>query len=717
MSTQYQNFSITEINFTAIEGDDLSALGTQSLTISPSDGYSISAGDFIFAEPYHPGIDIDSVQFVQQNENVILSFSLIDGYVMPAGPLEIPICLAGVALPSLYLLDGAVDIDVQNSTPLPVIQVYSSSGKYQESKNIYSVTVSADAGRYFYDQPTISIINGNEDNYTIGVANTTDVDGNVTAVTYNIAYSFPAENVSGDLIKIVGDTIEIPVFTTYINAFNVDGISGTSQPNVNYLGDTKTLNLIGNAGAAYTVNFIDNLNTTTLLGSGTLDSTGKATIENIIFPSYAGGNPPYEIVVSGDVNPAIANDGADLVITFPQEDQSYISISATSTNSDITIAESPSPIKLTLNSNYEYSDGPATLEFEITASSSNIITVNDPVTVNSFSPVIPDPLETDFVYSISNFSASLNNPTDDTYTISGTLEVNGTGSGNIAHIVNLDNHLSTVQLPTIVTSAITNSTGTEADSGGESITDGGGTISAKGIQWSTFSDFNTLTAALNAGSGTGDFTLQMTSLSPGTTYYVRAYATNEAGTAYGQTEAFVANVVVPCSSTASPGGAGITDTYINLDSAGGLIALLFDPEGVPDKLEIIHGADATGTKVATSGFDNGSDSVSGPFDNVYGTEPSNVTPASTDVATIDQFIGTNKGVCPTRLAQFEIETGYTVPSFTIGSKTYQQIVWWQYSSADYQNSPSVTIRVTGATGTSWTYLRLCCPDGNCTSAP
>ena len=39
-------------------------------------------------------------------------------------------------------------------------------------------------------------------------------------------------------------------------------------------------------------------------------------------------------------------------------------------------------------------------------------------------------------------------------------------------------------------------------------------------------------------SGSGSFVSNLTALSPGTTYNVRAYATNEAGTAYGQVEIF-----------------------------------------------------------------------------------------------------------------------------------------------------------------------------------
>lgn len=270
--------------------------------------------------------------------------------------------------------------------------------------------------------------------------------------------------------------------------------------------------------------------------------------------------------------------------------------------------------------------------------------------------------------------------------------------------------------PTIATNGISNETGTGADSGGENITDGGGTISSKGIQWSEFADFNTILSANNEGTGTADFTSSMTGLTTGNAYYVRAYVQNEVAIAYGQVMGFVPNVTVPCSSTTSPGGSGITDTNINLDSGGGLIAVLFDPEGIPDKLEIIHGG-PDGTKVATSGFDNGTDGNAGPFDNYYGTEPSNTQSISeSQVSNIDQFIGSYKGTAPTRELQFQSETGFEVSSMTDDGKHYDQIIWWEYDASDWQTAQTVTIRVTGSTSqTSWAYLRLCCPDANCTT--
>jgi len=71
---------------------------------------------------------------------------------------------------------------------------------------------------------------------------------------------------------------------------------------------------------------------------------------------------------------------------------------------------------------------------------------------------------------------------------------------------------------------------------------------------------------------------------------------------------------VPCNSQVQSGGEGISDSTIPLDPSGGVITLMFDPVGVPDKMEIIH-CSATGTKISTSGM-TVANAV--PFDNKIG---------------------------------------------------------------------------------------------------
>ncbi|TVQ17575.1 MAG: hypothetical protein EA361_02285 [Bacteroidetes bacterium] len=88
--------------------------------------------------------------------------------------------------------------------------------------------------------------------------------------------------------------------------------------------------------------------------------------------------------------------------------------------------------------------------------------------------------------------------------------------------------------PTVTTASMSNVGQTTATGGGNVTSDGFGTVTARGIAYSTSPDPTISNNTVSAGSGTGPFAANITGLSPGTTYYLRAYATNSAGTAYGQ---------------------------------------------------------------------------------------------------------------------------------------------------------------------------------------
>ncbi len=90
----------------------------------------------------------------------------------------------------------------------------------------------------------------------------------------------------------------------------------------------------------------------------------------------------------------------------------------------------------------------------------------------------------------------------------------------------------------ITTKEIENITYHSAKSGGIITNDGGATIISRGVCWSattnpTINDYKT-----ENGSGIGNFNSELTGLSEDTTYYVRAYATNESGTIYSNEENF-----------------------------------------------------------------------------------------------------------------------------------------------------------------------------------
>jgi uncharacterized protein (TIGR02145 family) len=89
------------------------------------------------------------------------------------------------------------------------------------------------------------------------------------------------------------------------------------------------------------------------------------------------------------------------------------------------------------------------------------------------------------------------------------------------------------RLPVITTSNVTGITQTTATAGGNLTSDGNADITARGVCWGASQNPTTSSSKTNDGTGIGTFISSITGLTPGTNYYVRAYATNSEGTAYG----------------------------------------------------------------------------------------------------------------------------------------------------------------------------------------
>lgn len=126
-------------------------------------------------------------------------------------------------------------------------------------------------------------------------------------------------------------------------------------------------------------------------------------------------------------------------------------------------------------------------------------------------------------------------------------------------------------LPTVTTAAI-NEIGTQtAVSGGEVIDNGGFAVTARGVCWSITPQPTVSNSRSNNGSGTGAFTSNISGLHPSTTYYLRAYATNMAGTVYGEERQFTTLSGSPMVETvvASAIGSTTAATGGRIDSDGG----------------------------------------------------------------------------------------------------------------------------------------------------
>ncbi len=111
---------------------------------------------------------------------------------------------------------------------------------------------------------------------------------------------------------------------------------------------------------------------------------------------------------------------------------------------------------------------------------------------------------------------------------------------------------TTQGIPSLTTVAVTAITPTSALSGGNITDDGGATITARGVCWSTTLNPTLTDSKSSDGIGKGSFSSNINGLLPATTYHVRAYATNSVTTAYGNDIPFTtAAISVPTVTTSS----------------------------------------------------------------------------------------------------------------------------------------------------------------------
>jgi hypothetical protein len=135
---------------------------------------------------------------------------------------------------------------------------------------------------------------------------------------------------------------------------------------------------------------------------------------------------------------------------------------------------------------------------------------------------VPVASEKTFSLRIYPFWTSSTTTSTTKYAVHNTVEISGitTVSGSSTPL-------------TVNTNAITNITFNSAVSGGNIISDGGSTVTARGVCWNKIGSPTVADNKTVDGSGIGIFSSSITGLTATTKYYVRAYATNSDGTNYG----------------------------------------------------------------------------------------------------------------------------------------------------------------------------------------
>ncbi|OFX89191.1 MAG: hypothetical protein A2X00_16510 [Bacteroidetes bacterium GWE2_32_14] len=121
-----------------------------------------------------------------------------------------------------------------------------------------------------------------------------------------------------------------------------------------------------------------------------------------------------------------------------------------------------------------------------------------------------------------------------------------------------------VVLPDVATASVEEIYSTSAKVGGKVLYNGGGDISERGIYWSISENSETTGTKIQIGSGLGVFYETLDNLTPGVKYYVKAYAKNTAGIAYGNETFFTTQINYPIIITAE-----VTDIKVDSAVVGG----------------------------------------------------------------------------------------------------------------------------------------------------
>ena len=165
----------------------------------------------------------------------------------------------------------------------------------------------------------------------------------------------------------------------------------------------------------------------------------------------------------------------------------------------------------------------------ITSDGGAAITARGVVWNTSINPTIALSTKTSSGTGTGTISASLSGLTASTvyYIRTYATNSNGTVYGNEISFT------TTGIIPSLTTTAASSININGFTTGGNISSDGGNLVTYRGICWSTTANPTINDNRIISGTGTGTFTITLSSLNVGTTYYVRAFATNSAGTAYG----------------------------------------------------------------------------------------------------------------------------------------------------------------------------------------
>ena len=191
-------------------------------------------------------------------------------------------------------------------------------------------------------------------------------------------------------------------------------------------------------------------------------------------------------------------------------------------------------------------------------------------------------------------------------------------------------------IATVTTASVNEFSATTAQLGGAVTADGNAPVSDRGIVWSTSPTPTTSSGKIQMGSGTGTFGTTVNGLPAGSHIYVRAYAVNSVGTAYGNEVDFYTktNVSSITPQNASPTNAGsVTYQVVFAHAVSNVDISDFSlvTSGITGaSISAVSGSGTTYTVTVNTGTGNGTGKIN--FTHTAGTVPNVTEPFTTAAA-------------------------------------------------------------------------------------
>ncbi len=213
--------------------------------------------------------------------------------------------------------------------------------------------------------------------------------------------------------------------------------------------------------------------------------------------------------------------------------------------------------------------------------------------------------------------------------------------------------------PTVTTQAVSSIAATTATGNGNITSLGVPNPTAHGVCWNTTGTPTTSDSKVDKGAATatGAFTASMTSLTANTTYYVRAFATNTAGTSYGTEVSFTTNPPVVTFIVASSNGlesVNSANLQVDLNTASGLpVTVDYAVTGTASGSGVDYTL-ANGTLTIIAGATSNNITIAGIVDDLLNETNetvivtlSNPTNASLGTTTVHTYTITDNDAAPT----------------------------------------------------------------------